>query len=307
MGIRENFKYVYPLYWIYYKLKYELPYMIHGKNADISAVTRKYKAVFGREINLNHPQTLNEKLNWLKINVHDPRQTICADKFRARKVWKKYGKNGLIPLLFQTYNWRDITMDVIPDEPCIIKSNSGSGNYEIIRHKDRVNIRLLRARCRRWMLENHYYMTQEWQYKNIRRCIIIEKLLTDTDGKIPNDYKLHFFNGELKFIYCSIDREGENFRSIYTPEWVRIDCEWVAKTDHKGFVGKNIKKPETFMRMLKIGRDIAKHFHYVRVDFYEVNGALYYGEITFHHGSGFDTFEPSEWDITFGKELRLDM
>ena len=118
--------------------------------------------------------------------------------------------------------------------------------------------------------------------------------------------KLHYINGELQFIYCSIDREGENYRSIYSPDWKRIDMEWVAPKDHKGgLVGKDIPPPQTLEKMKKIADEIAKNFKYVRIDFYDVDGKLYYGEITLHHGSGFDTFEPKRMDEIFGKKLIL--
>ncbi len=290
------------LYRLYRQVRYNFPVYIMG---DEYIIKKKYKRVFGRNLNLENPQTLTEKIQWLKLNVREDFHTICADKYAARQIWRKYGEDGLIPLLFMTYNWQDIKEDNIPDVPCIVKCNSGSGEYQIIREKNNVDYERLRKNCRRWLEENYYYLSQEWQYKNIKPCIIIEKLLQDKNGKIPNDYKLHCINGKVEFVYCSVDREGENYRSIYTPEWERMNMEWVAPRDHKGYFGADIEKPKTFSRMVEIAEDIAKNFAYVRVDFYDVDGKLYYGEITLHHGSGFDTFEPEKYDLQYGEKLNL--
>ncbi len=306
MGLKKIIKNIilgnFWLYRLFRQMRYNLPVYIMG---DEYITKEKYKKVFGKELDLDNPQTLTEKIQWLKLNVHEDFHTVCADKYAARQIWKKYGDDGLIPLLFMTYDWTDIKKENIPNEPCIVKCNSGSGEYQIIRNKDDVDYEKLRSDCRRWLAENYYYTSQEWQYKNIKPCIIVEKLLQDKNGKIPNDYKLHCINGKVEFVYCSVDREGENYRSIYTPAWERMNMEWVAPRDHKGYFGADIEKPKTFSRMLEIAEDIAKKFAYVRVDFYDVDGKLYYGEITLHHGSGFDTFEPNEYDSVYGEKLDL--
>ena len=293
------------LYTLYYALRFTIPARIGGRVRDVYMIKKRYKYIFGRDLDLKNPQTLNEKIQWLKLNERNDFQTLCADKYGVREFFKTFGEDGLIPLLYHTDDWKKINYDTIPDVPCIIKGNSGSGNYVIVRSKDAIDVKDIQMQCRQWMIQNYYYQSNEWQYKNIKRCIIIEKLLLDENGRIPNDYKLHYINGELQFVYCSIDREGENYRSIYTPEWERVDMEWVAPKDHKGYKGADIPCPKTFPRMKEIGDEIAKRFKYVRVDFYDVDGKLYYGEITLHHGSGYDTFVPEEYDRIYGEKLKL--
>lgn len=295
---------------IYYKtyklIRFIIPYKILGEKYSEFEIKRKFKKVFGRKLNLNCPETLNEKIQWLKLYVHEDFHTVVADKYAVREYWKKFGENGLIPLLYVSDRWQDITYKNLPDEPCIVKSNTGCGNYMIIRNKENVDFHLLQEKCRRWMFGNYYYQSQEWQYKNIKPKIIVEKLLMDSDGRIPNDYKFHFINGKLEFIYCSIDREGRNYRNIYDPNWIRMDLEWVARKNICGkIIGKEIERPVNFERMKQVGEKIAKNFAYVRVDYYEVEGKMYYGEITLHHGSGFDVFEPQKYDLEFGKKLKL--
>lgn len=306
MGIKKHLKNNYYIYKLYDRLRFVLPNKIFGAKYDRHEIRKKYIKAFGREPSLDNPQTLNEKIQWLKLNVHDDFHTVVADKYRVREYLKQFGEDALIPLLYHTDNWRDIKPENIPEVPCIVKYNAGCGCYAIIRDKKNIDYKTLKKKCRLWFSTNLYYRSQEWQYKNIKPCIIVEKLLLDKHGRIPNDYKLHYINGELQFIYCSIDREGENYRSIYSPDWHRMNIEWLPLTSHKGSLeGKDISAPPTLDRMKAVGREIAKNFKYVRVDFYDVDGQMYYGEITLHHGSGFDTFEPEKYDWEYGKILDI--
>ncbi len=305
MALREFvMDHYYPFYFAS-RIMFVIPSKIMGEKWDLWKTKKRYKQAHNKELNLDDPQTLNEKLQWLKLYNHTDLQTKVADKYTAREYWSKFGEDGLVPLLYKTDNWKDITMDVIPDEPCIVKCSGGSASYQIIRDKSDVNIKKLRERCRIWLSCNFYYIMQEWQYKNAKPVIMIEKLLLDKNGKIPNDYKLHYINGELQFVYCSVDREGENYRSIYSPDWERLDLEWMEEYKHGAPKGADIPAPPTFEKMKEIAGEVAKDFPYVRVDFYDVDGHLYYGEITLFHGSGFDTFYPREYDKEFGDKLVL--
>ena len=149
------------LFRLYHLLRYFLPYYIFREKYDIYETKRKYRAVFGCELNLINPQTLNEKIQWLKLNVHDDFHTVCADKLAVRNYWKQFGKDSLIPLLFTTYHYKDITYENLPDFPCIVKCNTGSGCYQIVRDKNRINLKKLQKDCQRWMIGNYYYCSQE--------------------------------------------------------------------------------------------------------------------------------------------------
>ena len=275
--------------------------------SDREATNMKWHSIYGRDVNFEDPQTLNEKIQWLKLNFRKDIQTVLADKYEARKYFAQhFGEQYLVPLLFETTDWRDITMDNIPDEPCIIKSNHTSGTYQIIRDKSKIHINELKAKCIDWLNMDYYKMSREWQYKNIKRRIIIEKLLQTKDGTIPNDYKLHYINGKLEFVYCSVGRETENKRNIYDADWNPLYFSWVEPFKDASTVrGSEIPAPASFEKMKEIGYEIAKMFAYVRVDFYDVDGKLYIGEITFHHGGGFDVFVPAEYDLIYGKKLML--
>ena len=268
----------------------------------------QFQKTFGRKVNWEHPLTLNEKIQWLKINGFEPFHTLCADKLRMREyLYEKFGNNDYqIPVLYSTDNWKDITWGSIPDEPCVVKANHTQGDVWIIKDKSKINIGKLRTDCRWALQRNLYIATLEPQYKDIKPMIVIEKLLQTKDGYIPNDYKLHYINGSLEFVYCSIGRETINKRNIYDADWKPLMFTWSEKyKDPTKLRGPEIAPPPTFNTMKELGAQIAKDFKYVRVDFYDVDGDLYFGEITLHHGSGFDVFVPESYDEYYGNILKL--
>ncbi|RRD89315.1 hypothetical protein EII33_10240 [Bacteroides heparinolyticus] len=294
---------LYKLFWGVYRLPNNLL-------SNRQLINKTYKKVFGHTPNLDHPSTLNEKIQWLKLNGFKSFHTICCDKYLMRNyVMEKIGpeaEDHLIPLLYETTNWRDISLDTLPNEPFVIKPTHTSGDYQIVRDKSTIDIKLLRGKCRYWLHRNFYRDSRELQYKDSPRRLIAEKLLQTADGYIPNDYKLHYFNGELQFIYCSVARETRNYRKIYSPDWKPLPFIWVPKFKLQSQSGgDDIPAPASFNLMKKYASIIAKDFDYVRVDFYDVDGKLYFGEITLFHGSGYDVFSPEEYDLIYGNKLKL--
>lgn len=271
-------------------------------------VRRRFKRIFGREIDLQHPQTFNEKIQWLKLNERHDYYPICADKY-AMKKWvadllgtEEYN----VPVLYHTPDWRAITPETVNQFPCIVKPNHSSHDYMILRSAEEVNWKQLRRCCRFWLKRNYYMESQEWQYRDIPRQIVVEPLLETKEGKIPNDYKLNYLNGKLEFVYVSYDREGINARCVFDESWKVIPFYW-GNSNQKEYVPcpVAIPKPASFEKMKEIGAKIAKFFKYVRVDFYDVDGKLYVGEITLYHGGGFDKFRPQEYDAMYGAKLNL--
>lgn len=295
-----GFHLCYFIHYVYRKIK--------TRGGIVATIERKFKSTFHRKIDWENPKTMNEKIQWLKLNAYEPFHTICADKYRVREYLdERIGKGiGQIPVLYKTDNWKDITIDVLPNEAFVVKANHTQGDVWIFRNKSEVNINRLRTACR-WALKRDIYsVTGEKQYKDIKPQIIVEKLLLKKDGHIPNDYKLHFFNGKLEFVYCSVDREGMNKRNIYDSDWNPIIMAWSGPyVDPIESRGPEILAPKSLEKMKEYGEIIAKDFKYVRVDYYDVDGVLYFGEITMHHGSGFDIFVPDRYDLFFGEKLNL--
>ena len=166
----------------------------------------------------------------------------------------------------------------------------------------------VKNKFRRALQRNWYYNGREWCYKNIqKRLIIQEPLLRTKQGKLPDDYKLHYINGKLEFVYVSYDRKGVNDRCVYDADWNRMPFVWVAPYQYRENLNtSDVKCPPTFDKMKEIGSKIAQMFKLVRVDFYDVDGRLYIGEITLYHGSGYDHFYPQEYDLIYGQKLKLD-
>lgn len=275
---------------------------------DKYVVKRDFKGIFGKKLNLKNPQTMNEKLMWMKLYDRERWHSFYADKYVNRDyIARTFGEQYLVPLLFTTKNVKEVRPENIKEFPCIVKSNHAMAQWKIVRSPEDVNWKHLRRECRDWLSQNWYNYSKEYQYKYIEPRVIVEKLLETKDGKIPNDYKLHFINGELAFIYVSFDREGKNDRCIYDKDWNKLPFSWVPRnTWRPDMNSSDVPRPSTLDDMIRIGTKVAEKFpRYIRVDFFDVDGKLYFGEITFHHGGGFDSFFPEEYNLFYGKKLTL--
>lgn len=276
--------------------------------SEEAIIRRKYKRIFGCEPDLEHPKKLSEKIQWLKLNERKDYFKVCADK-HTMKGWiaEHFGDRYNVPELFHTINWREVNSQNINQFPCIVKASHTSHDYVILRRKEDVDWRKLQRQCRFWLHRDYAMESQEWQYGVDEPCIVVEALLETSKSKIPNDYKLNFFNGELEFVYVSVDREGDNFRAIYDKDWQPLRFDWDS-SNAKELKARpyEVSVPATFAEMKQLGAEVAKYFKYVRVDFYDVDGKLYFGEITLHHGSGLDRMRPAKYDEIYGKKLNLD-
>lgn len=263
-------------------------------------VKSQFKLKMGYLLNLKNPKTFNEKVSWLKLNDRTPLHTISADKFKVREyIAKKIGNEYLIPLILNTNNPQDIVQEKLPDFPIIIKTNHNSSGGIIIKDKQSVNWKRVRFDLKKLLHENYFYSSREWQYKNIKPSIVVEKLLLDENGNIPYDYKMHCFNGKLVFTQVDLDRQTNHTRNLYDNYWKFIPCKWIYKN------GKQIEKPATYDKMQLLAEKIAEDFIYVRVDFYVIQKKLFFGELTFHSESGYGKFEPESYDQYFGSLLNL--
>jgi len=266
-------------------------------------IKQEFKKTLGYELNLDNPKTLNEKIQWLNLNVRTPMYTLCADKFAVRKyIEEKIGSEYLVPLIYHTKNPMDIVPENLPGFPFIIKTNNGSGGGIIVRDKSKIDWQSVQKTLAKALKQNFYYVKKEWQYKNIKPCIVVEKLLMDNKGNIPFDYKLHCFNGRLYFIQVDMDRHGDHKRILYDEDWKFIDCQW-----GKYGIGNIVEKPILFHKMRSLAETIAKEFCYVRIDLYNIGSEIYFGEMTFTPVAGLGVFKPNEWDRKFGDMLRLPL
>lgn len=264
----------------------------------------QFRRYAGYKLNLDQPQTFNEKLQWLKLYYHrHPNQllTVCADKVAVRDyIAKKIGEEYLVPCLGVWDNPDDIDFDKLPDR-FVLKVNWGSGQNIIVKDKSALDIADAREKLRQWMKpeSNHYFAFFEWCYKDIKPKIIAEKYIEQMDGNLL-DYKIFCNNGEPKFLFVAIDR-GKDLRFNFYD----LDFNKLPFKQHYENSDKKIKKPKHFDEMLRISRILAKDFVHCRVDFYILDDKLYFGELTFFHFAAIEKFDPIEWDKKLGDLLVL--
>ena len=263
-------------------------------------IRRTFKSRLGYNLNLDNPKTLNEKIHWLQKNDRTPLHTLCSDKYAVREyVKEKIGEEYLIPLVYHTTNPKDIVPENLPDYPFIIKTNHGCGGYVIVRDKSKIEWKSVQRNLAKLLRSNYYYRAREWQYKDIKPCIVVEKLLLDENSNIPNDYKIHCFNGRATFIGVIYDKDINTRINYYDFDWNILEIYNFNKK------GMGVNKPKVLKRMKSIAETLSNDFHYVRVDLYVVGEKIYFGELTFSPAAGFAPFNPIECDRRFGDKLKL--
>lgn len=256
-------------------------------------------------MNLNNPKTFGEKIQWLKLRAERYISSNLVDKYKVREyVEKKIGKKYLVPLLKVLDSVSDITKNNLPNTPFIIKTNHDSGFGFIFRNIDDHNLETVRSEIEKRMKINHYYHTKEYPYKSVKPKILVEKLLINEQGNIPNDIKIHCFNSEPRFIYCSVDRESKDIRGIFDQNFKPL--KMTLGKDPSKFKNDDISKPKQLDLMLELASKLSKGLPYVRVDIYDMEDELYFGEMTFFQGSGFDPLFPFEMDKFWGTQLEID-
>jgi len=271
------------------------------KLTDKEFIKLRYKMSFNREVNLIEPILFTEKIQWLKLYNRDDLYTQSADKYLVRDyVEKKIGSKYLIQLVFETNNYQDIKKSNFPDYPVIIKTTHDSGGIFIVNDRNNINFFKIRKSLKQRFSKNHYKISREWEYKNIEPRIIVEKLLKDdSENNQLNDYKIHCFHGTPKFIQTIFDRGEETKEDWYDTDWNLLDVYYFSPEK------KYVKKPKILNELLKVAKELAQDFPYVRVDLYIVNNKIYFGELTFRPYGGFMKFIPESFDQKLGNYLDL--
>lgn len=271
---------------------------------DEKYLKRKFKLVFGCELNLNNPQTFNEKLQWLKLYDRNPLYTIMVDKYKAKEyVANILGPQYIIPTLGVWDNPADIDFDKLPNQ-FVLKCNHNSGlGMCICKNKSKLNIKKVRKELAKGLKQNYYLTNREWPYKDVPRKIIAEKYMIDNKTQELRDYKFFCFNGKPKMLFIASDRQ--NLAEETKFDFYDINFNHLSLTNGHPNSKQKIEKPKKFEQMKKISEILSQHIPHVRVDFYEINGQVYFGEMTFSHWSGFVPFNPKEWDKKIGDLLIL--
>ena len=262
-----------------------------------------YKAIFGKKINWNNPTTFNEKLQWLKIYNRNSLFTQMVDKYEVRKyVEKKIGKEYLIPLLGVWDNYDEIDFSVLP-EKFVLKCNHDSGDIVICKDKTKFEKEKYRDKFNKNLRKNFYYIAREWPYKNVKPKILAEKFMKDDfSGELP-DYKLFCFNGKTEYILVCSERfsEGGLKETFFDVNWKKCN---IRRKNHPNS-DIEIPKPKNLELMMELAKKLSKDIPFLRVDFYEINGKVYFGELTFFPALGWSGFEPKQVDIQLGRLINL--
>jgi len=260
-----------------------------------------YKAVFGKKLDLNNPRTFNEKLQWLKLYDRRTEYSTYVDKYEVRSyIAETIGDQYLIPLLGVYNDVDEIDWDKLPNQ-FVLKCTHGSNSNIICPDKSKLDIESSKSQLKKWMKKNWYWFGREWPYKNVKPRIICEKYMVDESGKELKDYKVFCFSGEPKLIQVDFDRFTDHKRNIYDTNWNLLPVEIKFPSDKSRVINKPVKLED----MLKFARILSKDYPHVRVDFYSIGEEIYFGEMTFFHGSGFERILPEEFNVEMGKWIKL--
>lgn len=279
------------------------------KNSDPEKIVKKmFRKHMGYELDLNNPKTFNEKLQWLKLYNHEEIYTIMVDKYAAKKyVADRIGEKYIIPTLGIWNNFDEIDFQTLPNK-FVLKCTHDCGSIVIVKNKNNFDVEAARDKLELGLRHNYYYSCYEWPYKNVPPRIIAEKYMIDfNDEGSPKDdltdYKFMCFHGEVKCIFtCTQRRSSDGLRvTFFDEEWKQLPFERHYPAAEVG----SIAKPKNLNLMKKFAEQLSTNIPFVRVDFYEINGKVYFGELTFFPGAGFEEFTPSKYDRILGSWINL--
>lgn len=265
----------------------------------------QFRLRMGYCIDFKRPQTLSEKIQWLKLNYKNPLFPSLVDKYSVKEyVSQLIGKGHIIPTLQVWSNPDEIDFDSLPQQ-FVLKTTHGGGNSGVIICKDKncFDKRATIEKLRKALKQDIYKDFREWPYKFIKKRIIAEKYMAQEDGTPLVDYKFFCFNGIPRFIYVSQNIPGDR-RTISA----FLDMNWEMlpfKKKNENHAVSYPPKPESFDELKRIALLLANGFPFVRIDLYEINKEVYFSEYTFFPSSGMQPYEPTEWDRKLGDMLDL--
>lgn len=256
----------------------------------------------GYKLNLDHPKTYNEKLQWIKLNDQNPLMPKCCDKYAVREYVESKGcKSILNELIWEGFRPEDIPFDKLPQK-CVIKVTHGSTFNIIVTDKTKLGKQDVISKCNKWLKAKFLEAYGEWFYGLEKPRVIVEKFLDDGTGRL-RDYKVYCFNGIPRYVSVDSgdDTKGTHYKDIYDTKWNLLKNYEMAYPNS----GIAVEKPEALDEMLKYAQILSKDFLHARVDFYIVNGQVIFGEITFTNSAGFGRVEPKKFALEMGSYLKL--
>lgn len=263
-----------------------------------------YRVITGNHLNLNNPQTFNEKLQWLKLYNRRPEYSMMVDKFEVKKwVSEQIGADYIIPTLGVWKHFDEIDFDCLPQQ-FVLKCTHDSGGVVICKNKKDFDFTTARNTIETSLRSNFFYRGREYPYKNVPPRIIAEKYIETQLGDTLRDYKFFCFNGIVKCLYVSESSHSEKQKcQFFDRDYVPMDCK---RSDYNAY-STLPEKPEDFDEMIQKAEKLSSGIPHVRVDFYDINHHVYFGEMTFFTNSGFVPFEDVRWDQKLGAWIDIPM
>lgn len=256
----------------------------------------------GYKLNLENPKTYNEKLQWLKINYRKPMMTTMVDKYEAKNYARDIiGDEYIVKTLGVWDDFEQIDFDLLPSR-FVLKTTHDQGGVVIVHDKNNFNKEEARKKLTKHLKFKHFYLTREWPYKNVKPRIMAEEYLENTGIGELRDYKFFCFHGEPKLMYISHGKEiGKLYLNHFDLDFNKLD---ISRANYPK-TSLDCEKPTSFELMKDLAKEISSNLPHVRVDFYEILGKPYLGELTFYQGGGLESFTPLEWDYKLGSWLDL--
>ena len=273
--------------------------------SDEAYLRKMYKFWMGKELNLNDPKTYTEKIQWLKLYDRKPIYTTMVDKCEAKKyVAERIGEQYIIPTLGVWDKFEDIDFNSLPNQ-FVLKCTHDSGGLVIVRDKSTFNESRARKKINKCLKTEYFYHGREWPYKNVKPRIIAETFMEDEETAELRDYKFFAFNGEAKALFVATERQKAGTEVKF--DFFDMDYNHLPIRNGHPNADMVPQKPKCFEEMRELAGKLSEGIPQVRVDFYEVNGKVYFGELTFAHFGGMVPFKPNEWDKTFGDLVDLSI
>ena len=281
----------------------KLKQFIRNHIPDSIYLKRRFMHYMGRPLDLANPRTFNEKLQWLKLYNRNPLYTTLVDKVAAKKwATEKLGEQYIIKTLGVWPRFDDIDFNKLPNQ-FVLKCNHDSGSYVICKDKKKLDLAQAKAKLDGGLKRNFYYKFREWPYKNVPPRIIAEEYMADKNGVLV-DYKFACFHGQVDNVMVCLDRHINDVKFyFFDRDWNLKRLNVRGKNAPEGFT---IPKPPCIDEMFDIATKLSEGIPFVRVDLFECDGKIYFGEMTFFPDSGFDANLLPETDLYFGQMIDLD-
>jgi len=258
------------------------------------------KLYLPKKLNLKSPKTFNEKILWLKMYYRYPEANKLADKYLVREYIKKtIGEKYLIPLIGVYDDAKQIDFSKLPNS-FVMKPNHASGLILFVKDKRKLDELKCKKMLNKWLKLDYYKLSKSYEYKDIKPRILCEEYLEGSREYGLLDYKFFCFNGEPLYIQVDFDRFVNHTRAFYDINWNKQPFTLFYPLSIK-----ELPRPKNFDEMIYVARTLSKDMKFVRIDLYNIEGRIYFGEITFHHGGGFETVYPKEYNVYLGQLIKL--